>query len=108
MSEEKAIGKEEGGDIKTPNVYFEKYARELGLHLLHGVKVEGEWWALRQMQLVNGKWTQAGCNWYSRQEIRRLLEEKSELIDHGKATIQEELGYKLLIATDEAGLQYLV
>lgn len=89
-------------------VAYEKYNREIGFHLVQGVKVEGHWWALRQFQLVNGKYTPAGCNWYCKEQIWSLLEEESEIVDSGEARIEKVGEYELLIARDELGLEYMV
>jgi len=88
-------------------VQFQKFERTIGFHKLEGVKVEGDWWALRQFQRVNGKFTQSGCNWYSKEEIRRLLEEEAVQADSGKAWTEKVGEYKLLIAENEIG-EYIV
>ena len=101
--------KESEGDhnIKTPDLKFEKYERKLGLHMVHGVKVQGKWWTLRQMQYVNGEYTQHCCMWYSQEEIKHLLEEEAELIDSGTARIEKKNGFELMIASKN-GMDYFV
>jgi hypothetical protein len=99
------------GQLENETVKYRKYERNLGLHKVQGVKVNGKWRALRQFQLVNDKWTQAGCNWYGREEIRRLLEEEAQLIDSGEAHVEKvgqcERQCEILIIESEEG-EYMV
>jgi len=99
---------EKGRRNEKEKVVFVTYEKELGLHTVEGVWILGNWWALRQFQLVNGKFTQSGCNWYSKEEIANILKQEGKITNSGYARVEETAAGILLIREDEEGLERVV
>lgn len=96
-------------DRLIKKIHYEQYEHITGTHKLKGTKIDSIWWNIHQYQLVNGNWTEAGCNWFKQSEIRQILDESGELVDSGEGELKEftddpELkGQLIAITTDEYG-----
>jgi hypothetical protein len=87
---------------------YEVIEKQEGCFLLvRGVKIEGKWFRTDQFQLVNGRWTTAGCHWYTTDQIKEILK-KGAVVETGDAKIEEVDGYRLLVTKDEDGIERLV
>jgi len=103
---------EKGNPNFQEKVNYEIY-EAVGGHKVRGTKVNGKWIRLTQYQLINGHWTDAGCNWFKDDgDMIEFLEDEGKLVESGTAqkvdaeeyTGDEELkGKVLLIAQDEFG-----
>jgi pyridoxal biosynthesis lyase PdxS len=71
---------------------------------LDGVKVGSEWFKVSQEQKVGDHWTSAGCHWYTEDEIKRILENRGEMIEEGEGEIEHIDGwYCVLVGKDTEG-----
>jgi hypothetical protein len=101
--------------MEEKSVKYEIYEAYPGMHKVRGVKLvkDNIWWSLSQYQFVNNKWTDAGCNWFNKGDIKGILEEEGELIESGEGCFREvgdpDLeGLLHLIGIDEMGNEYFI
>jgi hypothetical protein len=83
---------------------YRVYEADEGMHRLDGVKTDAGWFRVSQEQVVNGRWTTAGCHWYSKERIKRILESRGKMIERGTGEIEHiDGGYCVLVGKDTEG-----
>ncbi len=78
----------------------------IGNHRLTVIWVSGEIRIIRQEQLVNNKWTTAGANWYTEEEIIKKVKDEPSETGKCKEEIIGETGDVVYVVKDELGIEY--
>jgi hypothetical protein len=78
----------------------------VGGHRLTVVWVSGEIAIVRQEQLVNNKWTTAGANWYTKEQIINEVKDVEGETGKCRKEVIGETGDVVYVAKDELGLEY--
>lgn len=91
------------------NLHYTRKERITGNHRLTVLTVQDKIVSIKQEQLVNGKWTRTGTNWYNNDEILKLIDEESTK-EEGicKKEVISDTGDVVYVTRDELGLEYYI